>query len=125
EGPRGAEPHGHRELQPRDVHPRPHREHHQRLWPVLADDHGHPGQCRRARRHDPREHLMPGPTLNDLVSPVTYDDALSSELTIAAGLALPTTAWQPTDTIRSAMTTNATIVSQYSTTINLVAQGVY
>lgn len=68
---------------------------------------------------------MAGPTLNELVTPVTYADALSSEMTIAAGLGLPTTAWQPIDPIRSAFTTNATIVSQYSTNINLIAQGGY
>lgn len=63
--------------------------------------------------------------LSDLVTPVTVDDALTNELTIAADLGLPTTAWQPIDPLRTFATTNATIVSQYSTIINLIAQGGY
>lgn len=68
---------------------------------------------------------MPIVTLAQLVTPVSYADALTDELTIAAGLGLPTTAWQPIDPVRTFFTTTAQVVSDYSTTINLVAQGAY
>lgn len=64
-------------------------------------------------------------TLNQLVTPVTYSDALSNELDIAAGLGLPTTAWQPIDPVRTFFTTTAQVISNYSVTINLIAQGAY
>ena len=68
---------------------------------------------------------MPLVTLAQLVTPVTYDDALTDELTIAAGLGLPTTAWQPIDPVRTFFTTSAQVVANYSLTINLIAQGGY
>ena len=64
-------------------------------------------------------------TLNDLVTPATYQDTLTLELNIAAQLGLPTTAWQPIDPIRTILTTNAQIIAQYTQTINLIAQGGY
>ena len=64
-------------------------------------------------------------TLADLVAPVSYSDALASEMSIAAALGLPTTVWQPIDPLRSMMTTNAQIVSDYSAIVNLIAQGGY
>lgn len=68
---------------------------------------------------------MPLVTLAQLVTPVTYAEALTDELTIAAGLGLPTTAWQPIDPVRTFFTTTAQTIANYSTTVNLVAQGGY
>ena len=68
---------------------------------------------------------MPLVTLAQLVTPVTFAEALSDELTIAAGLGLPTTAWQPIDPVRTFFTTTAQTVVDYSVNINLIAQGGY
>lgn len=64
-------------------------------------------------------------TLNSLVIPVTYAEALSNAMGIAAELGLPTTAWQPIDPLLTVISTNAQIVSDYSVTINNLAQGAY
>lgn len=68
---------------------------------------------------------MPATTLNELVTPIDAASALTTELSIATGLGLPVTAWQPLGIGRSILGINAQIVSGYSSTINLIAQGGY
>ena len=68
---------------------------------------------------------MTAVTLGQLVTPATFDDALANELEIAAGLGLPTTSWQPIDPIRTIYTTMGQVVSDYSNTVSLIAQGGY
>ena len=66
---------------------------------------------------------MSAPTLNDLVAPVTPTDALQSELNIAQGLSLPTTAWQPLSVVRTILALFSQIIATFSSVINLIAQG--
>lgn len=68
---------------------------------------------------------MPATTLDELVTPISADSALTTELSIGSGLSLPVTAWQPLGIARDILTINSQIVSSYSSTINLMAQGGY
>jgi uncharacterized phage protein gp47/JayE len=68
---------------------------------------------------------MPIVTLSDLVGPVTQADALGQELAIATTLGLQTSTWQPLDPSRTILQINAQIISNYSVTINQIAQGGY
>ncbi len=68
---------------------------------------------------------MPATTLDALVTPITPASALSTELTIATAQNLAVTAWQPLGVGRTILTINANVISQYSSTINLIAQGGY
>ena len=63
------------------------------------------------------------PTLNDLVTPITPEQALATELTQAALLGLDTTAWQPVQPARTILAINAAIISAYSSYVNQVAKG--
>jgi baseplate J-like protein len=64
-------------------------------------------------------------SLADLVAPATSSDVLGIELSVAQDLNLPTTAWQPLGQVRTVLATSATLVSMYSSTVNLIAQGGY
>lgn len=66
---------------------------------------------------------MPLLSVADLVTTVTAADALSLELSIAASLGLPSTAWQPLSPEMAILGTNAQLISTYSVTINQIAQG--
>lgn len=66
---------------------------------------------------------MTAPTLDALVTPVTPEEALASELTQAALLGLDTTAWQPVSPSRTILAINANIIAGYSTYVNLIAKG--
>lgn len=68
---------------------------------------------------------MPAVTLAELVTPIDPNAALTTELSVATSLGLPVTAWQPLGIGRSILSINAQIVSGYSGTINLIAQGGY
>lgn len=68
---------------------------------------------------------MPATSLDALVTPITPSDALTTELTIGTSLSLPVTAWQPLGIARDILTINSQIISSYSSTINLIAQGGY
>lgn len=63
------------------------------------------------------------PTLDDLVTPITPEQALATELTQAALLGLDTTAWQPVQPARTILAINASIISAYSSYVNNVAKG--
>lgn len=63
--------------------------------------------------------------LSDLVVPVTQPQALASELSIAVTLGLPTTAWQPLGISRGILWIDGQIISSYSATVSLMAQGAY
>lgn len=64
-------------------------------------------------------------TLSSLIVPALQSDILTSELTIAASVGLPTTSWQPLAPERAILYTNAQIVAQYSQTAAFMAQGGY
>ncbi len=64
-------------------------------------------------------------TLSDLVTPATPAEVLTIELSIMQGLSLPVTAWQPLGVARTLCAGFADVVAQYSTTVNLIAQGGY
>jgi len=68
---------------------------------------------------------MPITTLAALVAPITQAAALSWELTIATQLGLQTSTWQPLDPSRTILQINATLISNYASTVNLIAQGGY
>lgn len=63
------------------------------------------------------------PTLDDLVTPISPEQALATELTQAALLGLDTTAWQPVQPARTILAINASIISAYSSYVNQVAKG--
>ena len=63
------------------------------------------------------------PTLDDLVTPITPEQALAAELTQATLLGLDVTAWQPVQPARTILAINAAIISGYSGYVNLVAKG--
>lgn len=61
--------------------------------------------------------------LSQLVTPSTQPQALTNILNIASALGLSTTAWQPVGMARTILATMATVVSSYSSTVALIAQG--
>jgi Baseplate J-like protein len=63
--------------------------------------------------------------LSDLITPVPPSQVLATELSIAAGFGLPTTAWQPLSVIPVVLETNATIAADTQSTIGLIAMGGY
>ena len=64
-------------------------------------------------------------TLAQLVSPASQSDVLNLELSTAQGLGLQTSTWQPLDPSRTILQVNSVVVSNYATTVNLIAQGGY
>lgn len=68
---------------------------------------------------------MAAVNLSDLVVPVTQPEALASELSIAVTVGLPTTAWQPLGISRAILWIDGQIISSYSSTVALMAQGAY
>ncbi len=68
---------------------------------------------------------MPATDLNTLVQPVSVTSAFNTELSIATSLGLPVTAWQPLGIGRQILYVNANVISLYSSTVNLLAQGGY
>jgi hypothetical protein len=64
-------------------------------------------------------------TLNDLLSVASASEILAIELSIAQGLGLPTTAWQPLSMVRTLLATQAELGAQFAVDINLLAQGGY
>lgn len=66
---------------------------------------------------------MTVPTLDDLVTPITPEQALAAELTQATLLGLDVTAWQPVQPARTILAINAAIISGYSGYVNLIAKG--
>lgn len=63
--------------------------------------------------------------LSQLVQSSAPDDVLALELAICTALNLPTSAWQPVQTIPTLLATNAQIISSYSVVTALFAQGGY
>ena len=61
--------------------------------------------------------------LADLVALSTQAEALGLELAVATSLGLSVTSWEPLDPSRTILQGNAEIISQYSYTVNLIAQG--
>lgn len=66
---------------------------------------------------------MPLLTVSDLVTVTTQPDALNLELSIAAALGLPTTAWQSLSPEMVILGVNAQLIASYSVTVNQIAQG--
>jgi hypothetical protein len=66
---------------------------------------------------------MPLLSVSDLLTVTTAPDALNLELSIAAGLGMPTTAWQPISVEMTILAVNAQIVASYSVAINQIAAG--
>jgi hypothetical protein len=64
-------------------------------------------------------------TLASLITPVTVSAELAAELTIAASVGMPTTAWQTFTPELSILTINANVVSQYSQSVANMALGAY
>ena len=63
--------------------------------------------------------------LDTLIVASTPQEILALELQIATSLGLPTTAWQPVQTVPALLNINATIASDYSSTVAFLAQGGY
>jgi hypothetical protein len=61
-------------------------------------------------------------TLADLVTPATVANALARELSLASGLGLPVTAWQPVGAFVTLFNAQANIISDYSGTAAQFAQ---
>jgi len=68
---------------------------------------------------------MAAPNLADLIVAATVDEVLAAELTTAASVGMPTSAWQPLTPERTILYTNATVVANYSQSVALLAQGGY
>lgn len=68
---------------------------------------------------------MTSPTLASLVTPAMQASALSQELEIAQSLGLPTSSWFPLDPSRTILQVQAGVISSYSQTVALIAQGGY
>jgi hypothetical protein len=65
------------------------------------------------------------PSLATLIAVVTPANALSNILSIAQGLGLSTTAWQPLGMARTIFTTMSQVVAAATGNVNLIAQGGY
>jgi phage-related baseplate assembly protein len=68
---------------------------------------------------------MSVPTLEELFTPLTRDQVLESELSIAQQLGMPVTAWQPVSIAREILYINAQMVANFSTTTSATARGGY
>ena len=64
-------------------------------------------------------------SLDTLIVASTPQEILALELQIAATLGLPTTAWQAVQVVPAILNVNATIASDYSSTVAFLAQGGY
>jgi hypothetical protein len=63
--------------------------------------------------------------LADEIEGITQPESYAQELQIGADLGLPTTVWQPIQVVVGILNVNATIVSNFSGTISILAQGAY
>lgn len=68
---------------------------------------------------------MADPTLADLITPVTQEEAYAEQLSLAAGVGLPTTAWQPVQAVPAIVNVNAQSLASASEGISNTAQGGY
>lgn len=68
---------------------------------------------------------MGTPSLGDLVTPITYEEALADLLSIEQALGVPVTAWQKLGIARTVYATMAQEFADNSAIINFIAQGGY
>jgi hypothetical protein len=60
--------------------------------------------------------------IDTLITPLTTDEVMASQLTIATSLGLVVTAWQPISVARGIYQTNAQVIANLSQDINLIAR---